>query len=595
MSTEFTSADERTAVRAEQIRAFFKETGDQNLAGAIVLSLIVFVVHKGIPAWTWQPALLSLYGVTLVRMWLIRQYHRAPASRSTEAWGRGQTIAGALSGLCWGSANAAMLWHLPVELQFFILTVITVAAAANASEGFSYTPPSCAFILISLTPAIIWLLSIGDRLHRVLALMLTIFVPMTLWQSHKRNQTFIEAQQLRFRNEALARELKVQRDAAEQAVQAKARFLAAASHDLRQPMQALSIFHELLQNELQAAGRGDSALLDNARQSAEAMNALLDALLDISKLDANVVRADRRPIPVQALLDDMAREFMPLAEQKGLRLRVRPCAATIVSDPVLLGQVLRNLLGNAIRYTQEGGVLIGCRRRQGRLVIAVADTGIGIAANQHAAVFAEFFQAGNQARDRKQGLGLGLAIVQRLAHLLDHPLSLRSELGRGSCFAVAVPLAAATDAAAAAAPEAEDIAMAASLAGRRVLAIDDDEAIRSGLTSLLQGWGCTVTAAGSVVDALEQVDAGPAAIDAVVSDMGLPGPGNGIDAIVALRQRFGSRLPAILVTGDTSRAALQAATAANLILLHKPIKPAQLRAALSAALAQKPGAGGTPT
>lgn len=581
MSIAFQSAEERAVVKAEQIRAFFSETNDQNLAGALVLSLLVYVVHDGIPAWTWQPALLALYLVTLVRAWLIWQYHRAPASRSSLEWGRSQAISGGLSGVCWGFANTAMLAHLPTELQLLILTVITVAASSNASEGFSYVPPSRAYILASIGPPALWLLTVGDRLHTILGVMLLVFVPMTIWQARKRNRVFIEAQQLRFRNERLARELTVQRDAAEQAYLTKARFLAAASHDLRQPMQALSIFHELLGEEIQGDDRG-SKILANAQKAAEGMKTLLDALLDVSRLDANVITPDCRGFPVQVLLHQMESEFAPIAGQSGIRLRVMPCSACVNSDPALLGQVLRNLLANALRYTPSGRVLLGCRRRNGQLAIEVFDTGIGIAPDQHAAIFAEFYQIGNKARDRSQGLGLGLAIVERVVRLLGHTLVMRSEPGRGSCFSVCVPLTPATDGRPdAQLPEAEQAQIAGNLAGRRILMVDDEEAIRIGMCELLQGWGCEVTTAGSAAEALDRAAAGPAAIDAVISDMGLPGQGNGIDAIAALRHRYGSRLPALLITGDTSQAALQAAREAQLIMLHKPIKPARLRAALT--------------
>ncbi len=586
MSSGFLSADERIAVQAEQIRAFFSETNDQNIAGAVVLSLLVYVVHDGIPRWTWLPALLALYAVTLVRAWLVWRYRRAPASCSTAQWGRSQAISGGLSGVCWGVANTAMLAHLPTELQLLILTVITVAASSNASEGFSYVPPSRAYILASIGPPTLWLLTVGDRLHTILALMLLVFVPMTIWQARKRNRIFIEAQQLRFRNEALARELTLQRDVAEQAYRTKARFLAAASHDLRQPMQALSIFHELLAGETQSS-RG-AGLLANARQSAEAMNTLLGALLDVSKLDANVISADCRAFPLQPVLDEMAREFAPIAAQKGIRLRVRPCSAVIRSDPALLGQILRNLLSNAIRYTPAGGVLLGCRRRRDQLLIGVFDTGIGIAADQHAAIFGEFYQVGNEARDRQQGIGLGLAIVERVTRLLGHALSLRSVPGRGSCFSLALPLATAVEPALSA-PEIEQLPAASALDGRRILVIEDEAAIRDGLRDLLQEWGCRVSTAASVADALAQAE-GQGTIDAVISDMGLPGQGNGIDAIAALRQCHGATLPALLVTGDTSQAALQAAHAANLVMLHKPIKPGRLRAALSNTIAARPQA-----
>jgi signal transduction histidine kinase/ActR/RegA family two-component response regulator len=583
MPGKFLSERERSVVEAEQIKAFFSETNDQNIAGALVLSLLVYVVHDGLPAWTWLPALLALYAVTAVRWWLVRQYRRAPGSRSTAQWGRSQDITGALAGVCWGFANTAMLTHLPTELQLVVLTVITVVASSSAAEGFSYVPPSRAFILASIGPPTLWLLTAGDRMHTILGLMLLVFLPMTIWQGQKRNRVFVTAQQLRFRNEALAAELTVQRDAAEQAYQAKARFLAAASHDLRQPMQALSIFHELLQQEAQTP-RGRE-LLANARQSAEAMNKLLDALLDVSKLEAKVIQPDCRPFHVQALLDEMAHEFAPIALQKGIRLRAAPCSALIRSDPALLGQALRNLLSNALRYTPAGRVLLGCRRRRGQLAIEVFDTGIGIAADQHAAIFTEFYQVDNKARDRQQGIGLGLAIVERVLRLLDHDISLRSLPGRGSCFAITVPLATTRNLLAAPLPEADPLPATGSLAGRRILLIDDEEAIRSGMGALLQGWGCAVSTAGSIDEAMARVCQDAAGLDAIISDMGLPGPGSGIDAIAAVRERCGKQLPALLVTGDTSQAALQAAREARLIMLHKPIKPARLRAALGEVIA----------
>ncbi|MBU1236815.1 MAG: response regulator [Gammaproteobacteria bacterium] len=479
-----------------------------------------------------------------------------------------------------------MLAHVSTEMQLFVLTVMTVVAAASASEGYSYTPPSRGFILASLGPATAWLLTVGDRFHYILAAMLAIFIPLTLWQGLKRNQVFIEAQQLRFRNEALANELAMQRDAAEQAYLGRSRFLAAASHDLRQPMQALSIFHELLRDEART-DRG-SDLLANAQQAADAMAMLLDSLLDVSKLDAKVVKPDCQAFPVHSLLSEMEHEFAPVAERKGVRLDVRSCSADIVSDPVLLGQVLRNLIENAIRYTPSGRVLVGCRRRNGHLAIEVLDTGIGIAADKQAAIFGEFYQVDNKARDREQGLGLGLAIVDRITRLLDHPLTLRSEAGRGSCFVVTVPLAGATDSPASIPPEAEPARVPDSLAGRRMVVIDDEEAIRTGMEKLLGKWGCDVIVGGSVAECLRLVDFGQMSIDGLVSDMGLPEPDTGIRAIAAFRELYGQNLPALLVTGDTSRAALQAAEAENLIMLHKPIKPARLRAALTKALEPNP-------
>jgi CheY-like chemotaxis protein len=329
-----------------------------------------------------------------------------------------------------------------------------------------------------------------------------------------------------------------------------------------------------------ASDRRGSELVANARHAADAMNTLLDALLDVSRLDASVITPAPRPFALQSLFDDMQREFAPVAAGKGLRLKIRPCEATIVSDPALLARVLRNLLSNALRYTPSGGILVGGRRRGDRIEISVIDTGIGIEPGEQRAIFGEFYQVGNKERDRRQGIGLGLAIVERVARLLGHRLTLRSVPEHGSCFSVTVPLAP-PGAVPAPAIEPEIADSTNVLDGRRVLAVDDDAAIRDGMRRLLEGWGCRVTTAGSYAEALESHTND---IEAVVSDLGLPGTQNGIDLIAALRQRHGTSLPALLVTGDTGATAMQAARAAGIVMLNKPIRAARLRAALSSAL-----------
>ncbi len=581
MSLQSVTDDEQASIEAEQAKAFFKEGNDLNFAGAVVLSLITYAVADLVPAWTWPPALLGLYAVTAARAFNIWQYKRRPDSKSPAQWIRDQTIFGGLAGACWGFANTAMMAHLPLEYQLFILTVAAVSAASrSSSEGFAHHHPSNAYVLASLVPATVWLLTVGDRVHSILAVMLAIFIPVTLSLGKKRNQAFLEAQRMRFRNEALAKELLRQRDVAEHAQVAKTRFLAAASHDLRQPMQAMSIFLELLRQQNHGGRTGE--LLTLTQQASDAMTTLLNALLDISKLDAGVIKPNRRGFAVQDLLDGMAHEFRPLAERKNLRLRVVPCSATVDSDPVLLGQIVRNMVANALRYTQSGGVLIGCRRGPGALRIEVLDTGIGIAVDQHNAIWGEFYQVGNKERNREQGLGLGLAIVDRIARLLDHPLALHSRPGAGSCFAVTVPRL--DQVVLAQMPLAEAPAVGDDLAGRQVVVVEDEASIRTGLQALLQHWGCQVIAAESIAAALKQIGAQLRPIDAVISDMALGGNETGIDAIAVLRARYGSNLPALLITGDTTQAILNAANEANLPMLHKPIRPARLRAALGAAI-----------
>lgn len=238
---------------------------------------------------------------------------------------------------------------------------------------------------------------------------------------------------------AAERQLMDAKDSLERALAARTRFLAAASHDLRQPVQALLYFINVLELRLR-----DHPALDLVREmevSLDGLRALLDSLLDVSRLDAGLVAVNRADVPLDSLLAQLAAEMRPLAEDKGLVLRLVPSRLTVRSDPVLLGRVIRNLLQNAIRYSDKGAILLGCRRQRGRARIEVWDTGIGIPETNLQQIFEEFYQVGNSERDRRQGLGLGLPIVQRLCQLLGHDLSVRSREGAGSVFSVGIPLA----------------------------------------------------------------------------------------------------------------------------------------------------------
>ncbi len=240
---------------------------------------------------------------------------------------------------------------------------------------------------------------------------------------------------------AAKEEAEAARAEAERASHAKSTFLAAASHDLRQPMQALFLFADTI--ELRLRGRPEQRVMDDFRRSLEALRSLLDSLLDISKLDAGLVRPQPVGFPLADVLDRLAAEYRPLAEAKGVELRVVGSTAQVCSDPTLLGRILQNLVHNAVRYTERGRILVGCRRRRAAIEIMVRDTGIGIADKHAEDVFAEFFQIDNDARDREKGLGLGLAIVRRLSRLLGHDVRLCSRPGAGATFTVSVPLAAA--------------------------------------------------------------------------------------------------------------------------------------------------------
>ena len=360
---------------------------------------------------------------------------------------------------------------------------------------------------------------------------------------------------------------------------AKSKFLAAASHDLRQPVQSLMLLMEALSNcTTDPAMRKILTTMDRALG---ALKMLLDGLLDVSRLEAGAVEPARRVFPVTELLDRIAANSRPVAVRKGLLLHIMPCGAYVDSDPMLLGRILQNLVENALRYTSHGRILVGCRRRGAVLRIEVWDTGIGIPANRQEDIFQEFVQVGNASRDRDQGLGLGLAVVRRLAHMLDHPVSLRSEPGRGSVFRVEVPLA--ESPAPATTPPAGFPAIARMRAGARILVVEDDPIVREGLCTMIRQWGHEVFPAGTFGEAVDALHRHPAP-DVIVADYRLGEGHTGTETIREVRRRSKRPIPGILVTGDTTPERLAEAEAGKFRILHKPVKAEDLRSAIALAL-----------
>ncbi len=377
------------------------------------------------------------------------------------------------------------------------------------------------------------------------------------------------------RIDAATAALREKKDEAETATRAKSQFLAAASHDLRQPTHALGMFVARLGQLPHDVQTGH--LVASLDASVRAMQDLLDGLLDISKLDAGAVQVNLHAAPLAPIFEQTRLALLDAAAEKGLRLRVRPTSAWVRSDPVLLQRILLNLVANAVRYTDHGTVLLACRTSgDGEHVrVEVWDSGIGISAEHQSQVFREFYQVGNAERDRTRGLGLGLNIVQRTAHLLGHPFALRSSLGKGTRFTLRLPLARAD----AAPPVTAPALPVTRLIGLAVMVIEDDALAAEGLGGLLESWGCTVSLAGGQQQALVLL-AQSGAPDVIVSDYRLRGDENGIATIAALRAAAGHSIAACLMSGDTDEALIAQARVAGLTLLHKPVRPAKLRSLL---------------
>jgi len=401
--------------------------------------------------------------------------------------------------------------------------------------------------------------------------------------------TYTDITKLRRRQDALD----LARQEAEQANAAKTRFLATASHDLRQPIHALGLFFANLTDRIR--NNETAPLIQQIEDSIETIDSMLNALLDISKLDAGVVHPRVGPVAVAELFKRLANEHQSnpfgvllerrlfkhqetehpsAARETGNVLRICPSRAIVQSDPTMLERILRNLISNALRYTRNGRILVGTRRRGDQLRIEVHDTGPGIPANQLGNIFLEFHQLGNLERNHHQGLGLGLAIVKRLSALLRHPITVRSRLGKGSCFSITLPIAQGSVSCSHLTPE---VVSGRELQNYRILVLDDDEAVLEAMDGLLGRWGCSVIKAASLEEAQGKLKLSALPPDLLIVDYRLVGKFSGLEAITILQKDLSRYTPTLIITGDTTPDHLREAEASGYPLLHKPVHPAKLR------------------
>jgi signal transduction histidine kinase/CheY-like chemotaxis protein len=454
-----------------------------------------------------------------------------------------------------------------------LLSTLAIAAGAVPAFG-AYLPAFLAIFIPATLPCTVAALISRDPVQHIVFALMIVFIGGVGTIGVTVSGSIRRLIRLRLDMQQLAGELLVQKERAEQANLAKSNFLAAASHDLRQPIHALGLFVGALRG-VAMAPEGER-LIGQIEQSAAAMDGLFSALLDISKLDAGAVEVRPQAFEIGALLRRLAGDFGAEAETKGLRLTALPCSVAVETDPLLLERILRNLIANAVRYTSSGRVLAGCRRRGGQLAIQVWDTGRGIPDSEQERIFGEYYQLGNPERDRAKGLGLGLAIVRRLATLMDCPVLVCSVPGRGSCFEVTVPCAAALPPAT---PAPDTPAPPATR--RMIVVIDDEQAIREAMTNQLSYWGHEVLTAAGADEAIEKLSAYRGKPDLIICDYRLRGEEDGIEAVARLRADYNDSIPAMLITGDTAPDRLRDAHASDLTLLHKPVSSTKLKRAIA--------------
>jgi signal transduction histidine kinase/FixJ family two-component response regulator len=557
-------------IEAEQIDILFRQAPLVQgvtifMASCLAWFMLGIAPRATVLAWWAAVVVLAIF-----RIGLVAAYLRWKDTRFQ--WQHAMTLAAVISGLVWGAAG--WMFYLPESQAGLMFVTIMLAgmAAGSAVSQSSWLPAQFAYAVPTLTPIALRYLLEGGELWLV-GLMSLVFLAAMLGFSRRLCRTLVSAIRLRIEKQALVRQLNDEKQRAEEANAAKSKFLAAASHDLRQPLHAMNLFVEALRRERDPIKAAD--VVAHLGASAQALEELLNELLDISKLEAGMFQPQVGVIDLQKLFDALAREFVPVAEDKGIELGFVATRTMVRSDPHMLGRILRNIVANAVRYTVKGAVLVGCRRKGGAVAVAVYDTGPGIAPEHHEAIFREFYQLGNPERDRRKGLGLGLAIVDGLCRVLGHRLTLKSRPGRGSAFLVQMPTASADEV-----PEQVPAPETVDIAGWQVLVIDDEPAICQAMADVLSSWGCGVLTAESGEEAVAHLAARGFAPDVIVADYRLREGCTGADAIAKVRRHLGRAVPAAILTGDTAPERLREATASGYVLLHKPVKPHRLRVAL---------------
>ena len=575
----------------DQVRALHLQT-PASLAGNLIGMTLIGAMFFDL-----APATTAGWCLLLMAVWLARwlHYRRYPGDAALAPllrW-RGQWNALTLaSGVCWGMAvwlfyGQGATFHT-IGLILIVYSYCLGSVQLLARQWRIYL----AFISLGLVPTIARIASVTQQpYHGQLALSLTLLFLVTAIMGRTYRAAFERTIELKLRTEQLLSQLRIEKAAAESARRdaevanrAKTQFFAAASHDLRQPLHALGLFAEALRSRNQ--DEEVSHLVNSINSSVDALEGLFSELLDITKIDTGGVEA----VPQHFALADVFRKlklhFEPTAFEKGLDLRLRGARFHAFADPVLVERVLRNLVSNAIRYTNDGSVMVSARQRGELLRLQVWDTGVGIREREQERIFEEFYQVPDSAvaldAHQRKGLGLGLAIVKRLAALMNAPLSLRSRPGHGTVFTLDVPLGReqpVVEPAARGKP-----ALGLTLDHRRIVIVEDDDAVRSGLEVLLKGWGANVISFDSVTACqawTQREDPAAPAPDLVIADYRLESGHTGADAIAHLRQRFGEKLPAIVVTGSLLTGHERQAQVHNFHLLVKPVVPNKLRAMIA--------------
>jgi len=566
------SPDEMLFIQSEHRKAYFKLFKSTVLVQALFPLVLCWVFYSRVSSdllFSWLAAILL---ITAMRGYLTYGWYKldvdAGKTRLFEVLSLYMSF---ISGCLWGVTILFMDFKAYPEASVFLNMIVFGLSAGSLGVGSFWLEH---FFIYNITVFIIYslgyLLGLPEPSY-LLAILIMFFLVLMIQIAMSFHRSNAQNISLNKRNEKLARNFNHQKQEAEKFGASRTRLLASASHDLRQPLQALNFFLSALHPELRSdKGREIYSKLEKCTES---INELLSSMLDVSKLDAQVVTLNNEAVCMDSLLKGLKQQFQMQADNKGLTLVFDSCDRYVYSDAVLLRRVLSNLIVNAISYTKHGKVEVRVNQDDG-LLIEIADTGPGLTDHEQEYIFEEFYQLDNPERDKTKGLGLGLSIVKRLCLLMAIPMNLNSQKGQGSCFSLRLPMCDVPEAV----KEPPKIEARTITENKKILIIDDEVTIRESLSGLLSQWQCQVAAAESAEEACQILERDGYRPDLIIADYRLREHKTGVEAINKVKQLMGNdQLPAIIISGDTEPSRLKEVASSGYELLHKPVKPAQLR------------------
>ncbi len=565
-----------TPIHHEQIRALYQQSPFLFLGILGVMAIVVVFFweradHQLLLLWLAANLLLTFSRAVLVVLFRRVQ----PQGQVLVKWGLVFVVSATISGALWGMI--AVLFMNPDDVMSVLLVVLVLTGMSSGSQLAlsTFLPAFFGFGLPALLPLAAVLIYQPEGVFTLIGYLTIVFIAVNMGFSFIINRNVSESIRLRFENLHLLEGLRQQKNLAEKANADKSRFLAATSHDLRQPLHAMDLYLGALKNLLTSDEQTE--LLSKGQQSSAALSGLLTALMDISRLDSGDVVVDKKVFNVTALMQSICDEYKVPASQQNIKLQVQAPVFWVDSDPVMLGRILRNLVNNACTHSDAKNIFLKAEKIKDQVLVSVCDDGKGIPQAQQQHVFSEFYQLNNPERDRDKGLGLGLAIVKRMSSLLQHDLQLESVEGEGSCFKLCLPLAEGELSPATSISNSQE----KDISGLFIILVDDEAEIRNAMRVLLLQWGCELL----VADDLQSLQQELAKLkypkpDVLLCDYRLRENQTGLGVVDAMRKYFDAELPALIISGDTDKAIEQKVLNRGCVILHKPVQPKTLQEAI---------------